>query len=99
MAYTIKINRRFEIKVAQTYEYLAKEWGFTVADAFYNKIIQKIDTLQSYPFIGKMSKKKPDIRRILVTKHNILYYRIDGNTIVIINLLSTKRNPKQNPYD
>jgi plasmid stabilization system protein ParE len=85
--------------VANTYEYLATEWGFSVADAFYNKIIQKLDVLQKQPFIGKISKKRPTIRRTLLGKYNILYYRIDGDTVVIINLLNSKRNPKRNPYD
>jgi plasmid stabilization system protein ParE len=61
MAYKIKINRRFEIKVAQTYEYVAKEWGFKVADAFYDKILKKLEILQAYPHIGKISKKRPGI--------------------------------------
>ena len=99
MAYKIKINKRFEIKVAKTYEYLVNEWGFSVADAFYDKIFLKLSILQQQPFIGKVSKKQPAIRRLLLGKYNIIYYRIDGDTIVVTNLLNAKRNPKHNPYD
>jgi hypothetical protein len=28
MAYKIKVNRRFEVKVTKTYEYIVKEWGY-----------------------------------------------------------------------
>jgi len=99
MAYKIKINKRFEIKVAKTYEYLVNEWGFSVADAFYEKIFHRLAILQKQPYIGKVTKKRPKIRRTLSGKYNVLYYRIDGDTIVLINFLNSKKNPKHNPYD
>ena len=64
MAYKIKVSRRFEVKVAKTYEFIVKEWGYSVGDAFYARMLHKLNTLQKHPFIGKISKKRPEIRRI-----------------------------------
>jgi plasmid stabilization system protein ParE len=85
--------------VAKTYEFIVKEWGYTVGDAFYARMLHKLNVLQKQPFIGKISKKRPEIRRVLLEKHNIIYYHIDGDTIVLINFLNSKKNPKHNPYD
>jgi plasmid stabilization system protein ParE len=99
MAHKIKITKRFQIKVAQTYEYIADEWGFSVADVFYNKIILRLNVIQQHPHYGRPSKKRPEIRRSLLGRYNIIYYRIQSNTIVVVNLINAKRNPKRNPYD
>lgn len=99
MAYKIKVNRRFEVKVAKTYEFIVKEWGCSVGDAFYASVLHKLNFLLKHPFIGKISKKRPEIRRILLEKHNIIYNYIDGDTIVLVNFLHSKKNPKRNPYD
>ena len=99
MAGKYKISKRFKVKVTKTYEYLLNEWGLSVADAFYDKIFLKLNVLLKQPCIGRATKKKPEIRRTLLGKYNIIYYRIDGDTIVLINFLNSKKNPKHNPYD
>jgi len=57
-------------------EYLENEWGQKVALEFLNKIDKRIETLIEQPFIGKPSLRKPEIRTILITKHNRLYYNL-----------------------
>jgi plasmid stabilization system protein ParE len=99
MVYKIKVNRRFEVKVAKTYEFIVKEWGYSVGDAFYARLLNKLNILQKQPFIGKISTKRPAIRRVLLEKHNIIYYYIDRDTIVLVNFLNSKKDPKRNPYD
>ncbi len=99
MAHKIKINKRFQIKVAKTYEYIASEWGFSVADAFYDKLLLRLDIIQQHSHFGRPSKKKPEIRKTILGKYNIIYYRIHKETIIVVNLLNSKQNPKRNPYD
>ncbi|HEY8894761.1 MAG TPA: type II toxin-antitoxin system RelE/ParE family toxin [Niastella sp.] len=99
MACKIKSSKRFEVNVAKTYEYILDEFGPSVADEFLAKLYQKLHTLQSHPFIGRVTKKRPNIRRVQLEPYNIIYYRIDENTIALVNFRNSKRNPKQNPYD
>jgi hypothetical protein len=35
----------------------------------------------------------------LITKHNKLYYRIEGDIIYMITLFDTRQNPKKNRYE
>jgi hypothetical protein len=47
-----------------------------VADSLADKVKDLLIVLKGSPFIGAPSQKEPTVRRILVTKHNRIYYRI-----------------------
>lgn len=54
--------------------YLKKKWPATLAERFINIVESRVDQLHYFPFIGTASQKSPDIRSIIITKHNKLYY-------------------------
>ncbi|MCF8448477.1 MAG: type II toxin-antitoxin system RelE/ParE family toxin [Taibaiella sp.] len=89
MAYEVKINKRFTTKLLNVLGYLEKEWGSNVAKEFLKKVRTRIYTLQSNPYIGSPTSINK-VRSTLVTRHNRLYYRIDGNTIVVLNMYDTR---------
>lgn len=99
MAQRIIILKRADQKVKQVYAYLLENWNQKVADEFYEKFEKIIHIISLQPGIGRASGKRPEIRRKLVTKHNCLYYRIKDDSVIIINLLDTRRNPTKNPYE
>jgi hypothetical protein len=68
------------------------------AAEFLNKLDTRIETLKEHPFIGKASAAKPEVRAILITKHNKLYYKFSNNKVIIINMYDTGKNPEKNPY-
>jgi plasmid stabilization system protein ParE len=98
MAYQIIYKKRFNNKLVKLLQYLEKEWNEKTAIEFLNKLDKRIETLQEHPFIGKVSIAKPEVRAILITKHNRLYYKFSQNRIIILNMYDTRRNPKKNPY-
>ena len=78
--------------------YLLENWSIKVAEDFITIIERRIKTLSGQPFIGIASETKPEIRSRLITKHNRLYYRIADNTIELLNLFNTRKDPENNPY-
>jgi plasmid stabilization system protein ParE len=78
--------------------YLTKNWSDKVAENFRRVVEAKLNVLSHHPFIGLPSQKHQDIRSILLTKHNRLYYRVKDNSIELLNILDTRQNPKTNPY-
>lgn len=42
---------------------------------------------------------KKNIRSILVTKHNKVYYRVEKGNLIIINIIDTRRDPAKNPFN
>jgi plasmid stabilization system protein ParE len=98
MAYEIVIKKRFSNKVVKVLTYLEKEWSLQVASAFLVKIDRRIELLKKHPHIGAPSIKIKDVRGILITRHNKMYYKISGKKVVILNMYDTRMNPKRNPY-
>ena len=98
MAYKIKVKKRFTNKVIKLIYYLETEWGNTVAERFANKLEKRLDELLGQPFTGIKSETFRNVRSILITRHNRLYYRIKDTTIEIINLYDTRMDPKKNIY-
>jgi plasmid stabilization system protein ParE len=76
-----------------------ENWGINAAKKFYRKVELKIGQLLKHPGIGRPSKNKPDFRKILVAKRNIIYYKIKVSEIYIENLLNAYADPQKNPYD
>lgn len=100
MAYKIIVSILFQKRVIALNSYLEKEWGLGVASRFHETLIKTILTVADQPGIVSVSKKKKDVHKILITKHNRLYYRVkDKKTIFLLTLFDTRQNPKKNRYD
>ena len=95
MAYEIVVNKRFTNRLINVLKYLETEWGPGIADEFLKTVYSRISSLQSFPFIGSLTSIS-NVRSVIVTKHNRMYYRIEGRKIVILNMYDTRRKPKTN---
>jgi plasmid stabilization system protein ParE len=99
MAYKIQVNEKVAKEVIRIYKDIAGNWGFKVADKFYDKFEFRVGQILKHPQIGRPSKKKSEFRKILVAKRNIMYYRIDSMDIILQSLLNSNIDPRKNPYD
>ncbi len=97
MAYQLIQKKRFKNKLVKLLDYLETEWGFKVAKSFLEKMDNHLELISQQPFIGELGGHK-NVRSILITKHNRVYYTVEGNTIKILNMYDTRMNPKKNRY-
>lgn len=79
-------------------DFLIQNWSVDVASEFVDITSKKIHTISLQPLIGVSSKIGNDIRSILLTKHNRLYYKIFPLQIRILNIFDTRQNPDKNKY-
>lgn len=98
MAYKIIVKKRFTNKVIKLLDYLETSWSKEVAKKFLEKLDKRIDHLSNQPYTGIEIKTLKNVRSVLITKYNRLYYRIKDNDIEILNLYDTRINPQKNPY-
>src|SRR5690349_2041437 len=98
MAYKIIYKKRFSNKLIRLLLYLENEWGQKAAINFLNELDKRINTIKEQPFIGKPSRTKPEVRSVLIAKHNRVYYKTGDTVIVILNMYDMRSNPKKNPY-
>ena len=98
MAYEIILKKRFTNKLIKLLAYLEQEWSKQSAANFLKKIDYRIGQLSGQPFTGVPSEKIKDVRAVLITRHNRLYYKVKGKKVIILNMYDTRMNPKRKKY-
>ncbi len=94
----IVVTKRFRKNTMSVYQYLLKEFSSKTAYLFLKKIEQRIELIVKHPTIGKLSSKKKNIRSIILSPYNLLFYRYSNNTVEILCLFDMRKNPKKKPY-
>lgn len=97
MAYQVIYKKRFLNKLDKLLDYLQKEWTESIAFAFLETLLQQLESVSQYPGIGKTTAYE-NVRTIRITKHNRIYYRIEKNKIVILNMIDPRKDPRKNPF-
>lgn len=82
----------------QVVEYLHNEWSERIALNFIASFYAKIVLIDKLPQIGIKVENHENVNRILITKHNILYYIVNEKEIVLLDLLDTRQDPEKDKF-
>lgn len=82
-------------ELEKTIEYLKENWTDRELHTLATEIEKTLNLPSHNPNLFQASDIKKDIRRVIIAKHNTLYYRINNNTIEIISFFSNRQNPKK----
>lgn len=96
MVYQIIFKKRFRKKLEKLLTYLENEFGLLIAQQFAKQLDSKLITLQKQPFMGRQSVSFSNIKSFHAGNYNRVYYRIEEDRIVILNMYDTRINPKRN---
>ena len=67
-----------------------ERWGVAQADAYVDLLYDRMRLLFEQPYLGRVCDElRRGYRRILTGSH-IVFYRVDGETIVIVRVLHEK---------
>ena len=94
----IVVTRRFRKNVHSIYEYLRKEFSTATGFKFLQKVEEKLDFIARHPEGGKASLKRTNVRSILFTPHNRIFYRIKNDQIQLLSIFDMRKDPKRNRY-
>jgi plasmid stabilization system protein ParE len=95
MALDIRWTTRADIKLDKLIIYLESEWGESVVKAFMKKLYDFLEILAEFPEIGSMQYSEKDIRGFSLTRQVSIFYKIDGNQIVLLDLFDNRSDPKR----
>jgi len=95
MALEIRWTTRADIKLDQLIIYLESEWGESVVKAFMTKLYDFLEILSEFPEIGSMQYPEKNIRGFSLTKQVSVFYKIDGNQIILLDLFDNRSDPKR----
>lgn len=90
MAQKIVWRKKASDQLINTVSYLSEEWSFETATHFIDTLERKLDLLTKFPYMGRASDEKPAIRRLVITPQNVLFYRIKGNKLIILQIMDSR---------
>ena len=82
-------------ELENTIEYIEENWTERELRNLALEIEETFSLLSHNPNLFQASDVRKDIRRVIVAKHNTLYYRVKNNTIEIISFFSNRQSPKK----
>lgn len=82
-------------ELRETFNYIAEIWTERELQVLASKIEHIVELISKNPKLFPNSNSKDKIRRVVVTKHNTIYYIIKENEVQIISFFSNKQNPKK----
>lgn len=98
MGNEVVITKRFRANTFKVHQYLLKKFEAKTATDFLNRLEKRIDFIATNPEAGRTSVKRKNIRSVLLTPHNQIFYRYKNHKIEILCLFDMRRNPKKSPY-
>lgn len=82
-------------RLQQINSYLEENWGQKVVENFKNQTKQLISQIQLHPTQFQKSFSK-NIYEALITKHNLLLYKIKSDEIVaLLTIFDTRQHPRK----
>jgi len=72
--------------------YLKENWTAKEIDNFILQTDAAIDLISEFPFIFKKYNKH-NIRTALITKHNLVVYKVYSSHIIVLNFWDTRQDP------
>jgi plasmid stabilization system protein ParE len=78
-------------------DYLQKNWGENIVDEFILKLERILSLVSQKPNMFRRSSKM-NVHQVLITKHNLLFYRILENKIELLTIFDTRQNPVKKPF-
>jgi len=75
--------------------YLNKNWGNSIVQEFLQKLNTFYYIVSVNPRLFGFYNKSKNIRKYLISRQNIVYYRINNNEVQIITIFDTRQNPSK----
>lgn len=95
MALEIRWTTRADIKLDQIIIYLQTEWGERVVKAFMRKLYDFLGILSEFPEIGSIQWPDKNIRGFSLTKQVSIFYKIEGDQIILLDFFDNRSDPKK----
>ena len=95
MALEIRWTTKADIKLDHMIIYLETEWGNRVVKAFMRKLYDFLEILSEFPEVGSMQFPEKNIRGFSLTKHVSIFYKIESDQIILLDLFDNRSDPKK----
>ncbi|MFY0481260.1 type II toxin-antitoxin system RelE/ParE family toxin [Flavobacterium sp. PLA-1-15] len=82
-------------ELSDTIEFLEENWTEKELRNLALKLEETVQYISQNPNLFQVSDTKKEIRRVVILKHNTLYYRLFKDQIEILSFFSNRQNPQK----
>lgn len=75
-------------------DYLLENWNYNITDDFSSRVYEILSLLETQPYMGQKTADDNNLRKVLITDKNYLYYEIQDNVVFLLNFQDTRQEPK-----
>lgn len=86
----VVVSKRFQKRIKSVQVFDQRVFGKTVFN-FLDILQQRVELLILHPEIGKLSKKKQNVRSVTLQPRNRIYYRLIQNRIELLCLVDMRK--------
>ena len=94
MSFDVNWTKEAELTFNKNIQYLSTSWNLLTINNFLDRVDESIETIRANPELYPLHREKEKVRKCVLNKHIILYYKIVSSSRV--DLLSF-RNTHQDP--
>ena len=76
-------------------DYLTENWTQREIQNFVRKLDKRLHLISINPNLFPPTARRLNIRRSVLTKHTVIYYRAEKNIITIVTLFDPRQDPKK----
>ena len=91
MVTSVRWSPEAEARFLQVIAYLRSEWSDREAERFIQRADATVRMLMRFPGLSRKGRK--GTREILITRHNILCFRVKGSELQVVGFWDTRQHP------
>ena len=98
MAKKVVWTKRASNKFDKVVEYLQTDWNENVVRAFVQRTETILELLSENPELGTVENSEKGVYGFRLTKHNRMFYRIDEERLIVLNIFDNRQSSKRKRY-
>lgn len=76
-------------------DYLTENWPQKEIQNFARRLDKRLDLISVNPNLFPLTSKRKNLRKSVLTKHTVIYYRAESNVVTIVTLFDPRQHPKR----
>lgn len=76
-------------------DYLTENWTQKEIQNFARRLDKRLDLISVNPNLFPLTSKRKNVRKSVLTKHTVIYYRAESNVVTIVTLFDPRQHPKR----
>lgn len=93
MGLDVVITESAEEKLDNIIDYLENNWGSKTKTKFLEQFKKDVEYVSEYPYLFPESDKKQGVRKCVLDRYTIMYYKVATNRVEVIMFHYTRQDP------